>query len=485
MSANVFTTIEITDTHIKLLQAKTVRHKRVVCACDVRLLSDFTDKELIDKLSEITTFLDAPRGNLTVVIPRRLAILKSMRLPSQNEAELRKMIALQLVDQIPYAVEDVVYDFVVLDKEPSGYIRLLIIVVHREISDRFFRICREAGLQPEKFVLSSYGILQWLEYQQASPVKPAKIQASAGQPVLLVNIDAGHTEICFCHQHKLLFSRSVNYGARDLTADPKSGLAGQIDLSLKNYHKENLGPSVKRILVLSTMPEAALLKGRLEEMSLIPVDFHSPSDNILCQKDFNWAAVKNHPGLSLTVLLGIVLSDGKDLVNLIPQEVRTNKRSRQRKVQWAQSILMFALTCLLTLSIPGIEFFRKVAYLRGLEEKIEKFKPELEKIRKKQQVVAALQEDLGRRVSITDLLQELYRIAPAELSFQSLSLDERGRFVIHGYAETSAGVHTFQENLVQSRRFKGVNLEFATKRKIFNREVTDFQITSMINTAHD
>ncbi|MBI5416035.1 MAG: pilus assembly protein PilM [Candidatus Omnitrophica bacterium] len=479
MSTNVFTAIEITDTHIKLLQAKTVRHKRVVSACDVRPISDFTDKELIDKLSEITTFLDVQRGNLTVVIPRRLAILKLMRLPSQNEAELRKIVALQLVDQIPYAVEDVVYDFVVLDKEPSGYIRLLVIVVHREISDRFFRICKEAGLQPEKFVLSSYGILHWLEHQQASPAKPVN------QPALLVNIDAGHTEICFCHQHKLLFSRSVNYGARDLTADPKSGLAAQIDLSLKNYHKENMGPSIKRILVLSSLPEAGLLKGKLEEMSLIPVDFHSPSDNVLCQKDFNWTSVKNQPGLSLTVLLGIALSDGKGLFNLIPQEVRTSKRSRQRKIQWIQFVFVLALTCLLALSIPGIEFFRKIAYLRGLEEKIEKLTPEMEKIREKQQVVALLREDLGRRVSITDLLQELYRTAPADLSFQSLSLDERGRFVIHGYAETSAGVHNFQESLVKSRRFKRVNLEFATKRKIFNREVTDFQITSVINASHD
>jgi len=46
-------------------------------------------------------------------------------------------------------------------------------------------------------------------------------------------------------------------------------------------------------------------------------------------------------------------------------------------------------------------------------------------------------------------------------------------------------VHNFQQNLVKSVLFKAVNLEFATKRKIFNMEVTDFQITSGVNVKHD
>ena len=279
MSKNIFTSIEITDTGIRLFQARTVRHKRVLCACDVKPLRNFTDAEITEKLSEITALRDIQPQHLAVVIPRRLTILKQIRLPSQNEPEIRKMLDLQLVNQIPYALEDVIYDFVVVDREPSGYVRVLVVIVHRQdVSEKFLKLCKEAGLQPERFVLSSLGIIHWLNYQQG------KIPVPLDQTVLVLNIDVDHTEICFCHNQNLLFSRSVNYGARDLATENMRGLTHQVELSLKNYHKDNMGPAVKRMIVLSTLPEAAALKGQLEEMSLIPVDFYSPFQNVLCQK---------------------------------------------------------------------------------------------------------------------------------------------------------------------------------------------------------
>ncbi len=480
MSKNIFTSIEITDTGIRLFQAKTVRQKRVLCACDVKPLQNFTDGEIVAKLSEITALRDIDPQHLAVVIPRRLTILKQLRLPAHNDAEIRKMLDLQLVNQIPYSLEDVIYDFVIVDKEPSGYVRVLVAIVHRQdISEKFLKLCKEAGLQPERFVLSSLGIIHWLNYQQG------KISVPANQTVLVLNIDVDHTEICFCHNQNLLFSRSVNYGARDLATENMRGFIHQVELSLKNYHKDNISSNVKRMIVLSALPEAAALKGHLEEMSLVPVDFYSPLDYTLCQKNMSLAALKSQPGASIVAGVGFLLSDEKRTLNLIPQEVHSIKRSKHRQTQWVQFASLLVLTCGLALSIPGVEYLRKEDYLRSLKAKGEVAKPELERIKKRMGLVKIVQEDLAKRVVVSDLIQELYRLAPPELSFQSLYLNDRGQFIIHGYGGTSASVHNFQQNLVKSILFKGVNLEFATKRKIFNMEVTDFQITSEVNIKHD
>lgn len=482
MAKNIFTSIEITDTGIRLFQARTVRHKRVLCACDVKPLQNFTDAEITGKLSELTALRDIQPQHSAVVIPRRLTILKQIRLPSQNDSEIRKMLDLQLVNQIPYALEDVIYDFVVVDREPSGYVRVLVAIVHRQdVSEKFLKLCKEAGLQPERFVLSSLGIIHWLNYQQGKIPVPV----SSNQTVLVLNIDIDHTEICFCHDQNLLFSRSVNYGARDLATENMRGLTHQVELSLKNYHKDNMGPAVKRMIVLSTLPEAAALKGRLEEISLVPVDFYSPLKNVLCQKNMGLGALKSQPGVSIAAGIGFLLSDGKKALNLIPQEVHNIKRSKRRQLQWVQLALLLVLTFGLALAFPGIEFLRKAAYLNSLKKKSEAARPELERIKKRMDLVKLVQQELDKRVVVTDLIQELYRLAPPEISFQSLYLNERGQFIIHGYAGTSASVHNFQQNLVKSALFKAVNLEFATKRKIFNMEVTDFQITSEVNVKHD
>ncbi len=480
MAKNIFTSLEITDTGIRLFQARMVRQKRVLCACDVKPLQNFTDAEITEKLSEITALRDIQPQHLSVVIPRRLTILKQMRLPSQNDSEIRKMLDLQLVNQIPYVLEDVIYDFVILEKEPSGYVRVLVVIVHRQdVSEKFLKLCKDAGLQPERFVLSSLGIIQWLNYQQG------KIPIPLHQAILVLNVDVDHTEICFCHNQNLLFSRSVNYGARDLATENMRGLIHQAELSLKNYHKENMGPAIKRIIVLSTLPEAAALKGQLEEMSLIPVDFYSPLNNILCQKNMSLGALKSQPGVSIAAGVGFLLSDGKKTPNLIPQEVRNIKQSKRRQVQWVQLTLLLVLTAGLVLAVPVIEFSRKVTHLNSLRRKSEAARPQLEQIKKRMDLVRVVQQELNKRVVLTDLIQELYRLAPPGISFQSLYLNERGKFIIHGYAGTSASVHNFQQNLVTSTLFKAVNLEFATKRKIFNMEVTDFQITSEVNIKND
>ena len=465
MAKNILTSIEITDTGIRLFQMKTLRQKRVLCACDVRPLQNFSD--------------DIQPQYLSVVIPRRLTILKQMRLPSHNEPELKKMIGLQLVNQIPYALEDIIYDFRIVDRESSGYVRVLVVIVHRDVNERFLKLCKEAGLQPERFVLSSFGILHWLNAQRG------QIKTFFDRPVLVLNIDVDHAEMCFCYNQNLLFSRSVNYGARDLAAENMCGLIHQVELSLKNYHKDNMGPGIKRMLVFSTLPEAAALKGPLEEMSLIPVDVHSPLDNALCQKNMSLEALKSQPGISITAGTGFLLSDVKDPINLIPHEVHDIKQSKHRQFQWIQLALLTTLTFVLAASIPGVDFLRKLAYLRSLQKKNEAAKPELGRIKKRMDLVRVVQQELGKRVVVADLVQELYRLAPPGLSFQSLYLNERRQFVIHGYAETSASVHNFQQNLVRSILFKAVNLEFATKRKIFNMEVTDFQITSEVNVKHD
>jgi len=270
MAKNILTSIEITDTGIRLFQMKTLRQKRVLCACDVRPLQNFSDGELTGKLSEITALRDIQPQYLSVVIPRRLTILKQMRLPSHNEPELKKMIGLQLVNQIPYALEDIIYDFRIVDRESSGYVRVLVVIVHRDVNERFLKLCKEAGLQPERFVLSSFGILHWLNAQRG------QIKTFFDRPVLVLNIDVDHAEMCFCYNQNLLFSRSVNYGARDLAAENMCGLIHQVELSLKNYHKDNMGPASSACLFFPLCRRRRRLRGRWRRCRLSPSMFTLP-----------------------------------------------------------------------------------------------------------------------------------------------------------------------------------------------------------------
>jgi hypothetical protein len=78
--------------------------------------------------------------------------------------------------------------------------------------------------------------------------------------------------------------------------------------------------------------------------------------------------------------------------------------------------------------------------------------------------------------TVVDIIKEFYGILPGEMSLKALSLDRTGALVIEGLAQTGSEVNKLQNGLVNSPLFKEVNLQYATKRRRFNEEYTDFKI---------
>ncbi|HBR14544.1 MAG TPA: hypothetical protein DD723_03240 [Candidatus Omnitrophica bacterium] len=474
MKKNISSVLEITDSHVKFFQAKGLSDKRVITSCVVRPIVGDTEEELVKIFKEILHLKNIVPDELVLILPRRLTILKQMRLPSHHDQEISQMIGLQLVNKIPYALEDVIYDYHLLGKETSGYTQVLVIVVLKEVSERYLKILNRVGVKLSRLTLSSLGILDWLIYQES------KKMIETRQAVGLINMDTIHSEICFCHNKSLLYSRNMNYGAQDLKDDNLHGFMNQIELSLKGYQKESMGPEIGKILIVSPTQEVFNLRDRLKQEFNLPIQIFSPLENVLCQKNLDLSSMKHHFGLSLTAGFGMLFSDTPKLVNLAPREIHQTRQTRMRKRQVAWFVSLILLFFILSVSAAGMELYRKNIYFKKLEDRIIQTKPTVKATEQKMRVVHFLEGEFQDRIFIPDLILNLYRLTPPEISFRSLSLDEKGGFVIQGYGETSVSVNDFQANLVKSSVFKEINLEFATKRRIFNMDVTDFKITSQL-----
>lgn len=468
---NIETAIEITETHVKFLQSQVLRGKNVVSTCDVRALQNFTDEELTRVLTDIVRSKNIYPDKLVLAIPRRLSILKQLRLPSQNEDEITKMIRLQLVNQIPYNLEDVIFDYQLIEKEAGGYAKVLVVIVHKDVSHRFLKIFDKVGISLGRLTLSSFGVLGWFIFQQSQ----RRLQPT--EPVMIVNVDIGHSEICFCLGDKLLFSRSITHGVKDLMQDNILGILSQAELSVGTYRKENMGPELKRCYLVSALADLSRLKESLEQkLQITTENAWLPTENILTRKNVSLASLRDQPGLSLAAASGSLLSDFKKSVNLLPAKVHEDKISKLRKRQIAVFVLLIALNVLLGFSILGIDLYRKTEAFNALEAQIEQSKVSAEKAKKILDFVAEAKKQFEERVFIPDLIRSLFQLTPKDISYRSLELDDNGFFTIQGYAQTSGGVSTLQTNMVNSSVFSEINLQFATQRRIFNMDVTDFKI---------
>jgi Tfp pilus assembly protein PilN len=412
-----------------------------------------------------------------LLVPRRFVILRQMTFPSDDHEEVRDMIGLRLINNIPYPVEDIIYHHQHLEKDGEGLNRVLVVIIEKEVSQRYCRFLQRAGIKDGKLALSSFGISEWLAYQE----KIHKI--SRGRPTVLINIDTRHCEICFCQNRNLFFSRSLPYGREYLASGETRDLADQVQLSLSAYQKERLGPQPEKILILSTQKEGEALKERLSgEWSgkikvLMPL--HG-TPGLSSSKD---SAPQLRKTCALTAGLGLILSNTSHMMNLAPVEVHQAKQKREQKHRLVKFICLMLMAAVLGVSGQFIDIHKNRTALKALKRTIENLKPQVEEARGKIQFVQAFDRRLEGSKFIPDVIEELTRLTPEEVSFRTLSLGKNGDLTIEGYAKSNAGVNDLQARLIRSPGFHNVDLKFSTKRRVANMAVMDFRIASQLGSS--
>ena len=95
---------------------------------------------------------------------------------------------------------------------------------------------------------------------------------------------------------------------------------------------------------------------------------------------------------------------------------------------------------------------------------------------RKMRFINLVKDEQENRILVADIIKELFTLTPANITFRSVEMNSKGFLTLQGYARESTGVNKFQGSLVSSAFFRDVNLQYATKRKRFKKEYTEFKI---------
>ncbi len=461
----VVTAIELNDVDIKLFQAEKVRGKDTVTFYDIRPIIHHSDEDAAALLKKMIALLPIVPDKPILLVPRRFAILRQMRLPSYDPKEIEDMIGLQLVNNIPYSITDVIYRYHLLDQNSEGYSRALVIILYGEIIQRYQQILQSAGIRNAKLTLNSFGVRDWLVYQ-----------SNKHQAVAVLNLDSQYSEICFCYDKKLFFSRSLSFKGKRLLLDDTEELVKQIGLSLDIYHSEHLGPETKDILIVSAPSEGKGLKRHIEDKLKLAAQIIEPFNNICCSHNSGRTDHQEHYPFSITAALGILMPGTKDFIDLAPAKIHAEKYMGIRQRWMVQCVLLFLMAAILGATVQLVHVEKRKTRLELLKNEVERLQAQAEKSREKIQFVEFFDQKLARVRFIPDLINEFNHLTPEGVSFRALSLDENGELMIQGYARMHAGMNDLQARLIQSSLFHDVDLKFATKRKIAGISVMDFKI---------
>ncbi|MBF0483097.1 MAG: pilus assembly protein PilM [Candidatus Omnitrophica bacterium] len=473
MAKNIFSVIEITDSHVKMVQSRIGRTPPEIIRCQIRQIHNFTDEELQKHLTELLSNSSVREDQMRVIIPRRLCILKHLEFPSEDPREIQQMLDIQLVSQMPYALDEVIYKYQVLEQTTSGTAKVLVVIVHREIIKKYLQLFTAIGFRVSDLTYSSFGLNEWWSYQ----LKADNLLEDL--PVLLLNIDYSGSELAFCSKGKVWFSRNIDPGFKHLANGNWFEFENQIQLSLASYNKAKMGPEIKQIKIISASVESEKLSGYLKEKFRLPVNVAVSSAYFSFDKKINVNQVEQQ-GISVSAALGSLISSAAGWFNLVPKEIGEQKHLKARRIELIKLLFLLGVLFGLWIGYEGLDLFFKSKTLAKVQVRVDQVKPLLKDQEKKQALLEALKDQEEKRIFMPELLASIQKLVTNEISLRSLSIDGQRNLVIMGYAESGTAVNMFQGRLVQSKQLKDVSLQFATKRRIYNMELTDFKIIAKI-----
>lgn len=324
-------------------------------------------------------------GQATFIVPGNQILTKTIRIPHIEASKRAQVIAFEAQQNIPYPLNEVVWDSQVLGDD-GVETEVLFIAAKSDIVNEFCGYVSAAGFSAE--AISAATVLDYNTLQFAYP--------DLHDDVLLINIGARSTNLLFRNpdgffvrniqlggnsltqniadslgkpfieaeviKHKF-FGGELNYsvddsGAKLLTSCAESfmrRMSQEITRSIVNYRRQKSGPAPKRILLNG---RGALLQGLAEQLSVtqkVQVEFFDPLQRVTLDGaiDSGIETLK----LQISEIIGEACREmvsNAAGVNLLPEEVQSTLLFARKK-----PFLMVAAACLALVPLPFLAVFKQ------------------------------------------------------------------------------------------------------------------------------
>jgi len=139
-------------------------------------------------------------------------VIRYPRLPKMPKEEIPGAIEIEAAQNIPYEMEEIVMDSVILEEvaeHEQTLLKVLLVAARRELVDARLAILHQAGIAPHIMGIDSLALTDAIELAGALPTD---------ESVALINIGAATVNIHFCRDGISSFIRDISWGTREIRA---------------------------------------------------------------------------------------------------------------------------------------------------------------------------------------------------------------------------------------------------------------------------
>jgi type IV pilus assembly protein PilM len=133
---------------------------------------------------------------------------KFVKLPPVDTSKVTQIIQYEAQQNVPFPLEDVVWDYQILGAAPSGELEVLLVAVKTDLVERLFRLTEAAGLSMQLVDVSPAALSNAFRYNYGD------LEGCT----MLLDIGAKTSNLLFFEKGNV-YSRGINIGANSITQD--------------------------------------------------------------------------------------------------------------------------------------------------------------------------------------------------------------------------------------------------------------------------
>ena len=419
------------------------------------------EEALTEEIKNLVASLSISDRKVILNIPRHLVTVRFLRLPSTKPDEIGKMIKVESLKHVPYADEDIIAGWRVVESFEDGYSNVLLAIVQAATVNRLLRILKRAGLTTESVALGSEALYLW--YLVSIP------EGEESRKVLLADIDPHYVNIAVIEGRKIVFTRGAICDSKEKAAG--SAVTHQIRISMATYQKES-SATIEKVVLTGADDNVMAIRDLLGKELAIPTDVMGQTENIpLADK-----AEIDSKDASFTELLGLVMRPEGIKVNLMPEDLVEAKRVNaiQKNVTISAVLSLLVLSMIFILVVKKL--YDKAVYLSYINFELKKMSPQVAGAKKMLKEIAIVRDQVRKKPYSVDIVTEIHKITPDGISLNFMDFESGKSVILRGNTSALSDVFKYVSILEKSPYFNGAKVRYATKRVTSKAEIIDFEI---------
>jgi type IV pilus assembly protein PilM len=163
---------------------------------------------VVDTVNRLVSSLNVRNQDFGTSVSGHSVIVKKITLPSMSPEELSESIRWEAEQYVPFDINDVNLDYVVLETGTGDTMDVLLVAVKKDKIGDYTSVISQAGKNPLLVDVDSFALQN--AYEANYPVEPSRVTA-------LVNVGASVTNVNILAGPNTVFWRDISFGGNQYT----------------------------------------------------------------------------------------------------------------------------------------------------------------------------------------------------------------------------------------------------------------------------